>query len=322
MANRCLADRTNAWTDTDHTCYTVYTAGKEGFLSILPIYVDHILFPLLREDSFVTEIHHINGDGEDAGVVYSEMQAKENRPSTMLALKMSSLLYPGNSSYGVETGGKLKNLREITNQDIKEYHEKYYRPENFQLTITGQISPHELFQSLDKIESKIVQKRLPPPDGFGPPPELERPFIRDLESLNTSRKVTMDYPSEDEKFGRVKMGWRLEGNLTSNIEKTTDLSILHSYLTSTSASPFTKSFVDIPKALATSVYFDIYMNWEPSVVADFYNVPVESMEEVEAKYNEVVQDIIDNQDINMERMHTIGIIKVNNYLVLVYVNFL
>ena len=27
LANRCLADRTNAWTDTDHTCYTVYTAG-------------------------------------------------------------------------------------------------------------------------------------------------------------------------------------------------------------------------------------------------------------------------------------------------------
>ena len=28
LANRCLADRTNAWTDTDHTCYTVYTAGN------------------------------------------------------------------------------------------------------------------------------------------------------------------------------------------------------------------------------------------------------------------------------------------------------
>ena len=74
MANRCLADRTNAWTDTDHTCYTVYTAGKEGFLTILPVYVDHILFPLLREDAFVTEVHHINGQGKDSGVVYSEMQ--------------------------------------------------------------------------------------------------------------------------------------------------------------------------------------------------------------------------------------------------------
>ena len=73
-ANRCLADRTNAWTETDHTCYTVYTAGKGGFVTILPIYVDHILFPLLREEDFITEVHNIDGNGEDSGVVYSEMQ--------------------------------------------------------------------------------------------------------------------------------------------------------------------------------------------------------------------------------------------------------
>ena len=48
LANRCLADRTNAWTDTDHTCYTVNTAGSDGFKNILPIYLDHILYPLLR----------------------------------------------------------------------------------------------------------------------------------------------------------------------------------------------------------------------------------------------------------------------------------
>lgn len=30
LANRCLAKRTNAWTSTDHTCYTVYTAGTSG----------------------------------------------------------------------------------------------------------------------------------------------------------------------------------------------------------------------------------------------------------------------------------------------------
>jgi Zn-dependent M16 (insulinase) family peptidase len=74
MANRCLSSRTNAWTDTDHTCYTVYTAGTSGFLNILPVYMDHILFPRLREEDFKTEVHHISGEGEDAGVVYSEMQ--------------------------------------------------------------------------------------------------------------------------------------------------------------------------------------------------------------------------------------------------------
>jgi Zn-dependent M16 (insulinase) family peptidase len=58
----------------DHTCYTVYTAGSGGFLNILPVYMDHILYPLLREEDFMTEVHHISGEGEDAGVVYSEMQ--------------------------------------------------------------------------------------------------------------------------------------------------------------------------------------------------------------------------------------------------------
>ena len=75
LANRCLASRTNAWTDTDHTCYTVYTAGTSGFMNILPVYMDHILFPLLREEDFMTEVHHITAKGEDSGVVYSEMQA-------------------------------------------------------------------------------------------------------------------------------------------------------------------------------------------------------------------------------------------------------
>ena len=47
LANRCLASGTNAWTDTDHTCYTFTTAGSEGFLNLLPIYLDHILNPTL-----------------------------------------------------------------------------------------------------------------------------------------------------------------------------------------------------------------------------------------------------------------------------------
>lgn len=47
LANRCLASGTNAWTDTDHTCYTMTTAGKDGFLELLPIYLDHVLYPTL-----------------------------------------------------------------------------------------------------------------------------------------------------------------------------------------------------------------------------------------------------------------------------------
>ena len=61
LANRCLCAGTNAWTAVDHTCYTIETAGSEGFLRILPVYLDHILFPTLKDSAFLTEVHHING---------------------------------------------------------------------------------------------------------------------------------------------------------------------------------------------------------------------------------------------------------------------
>lgn len=32
----------------DHTCYTVDTAGAEGFIRLLPVYLDHVLFPTLK----------------------------------------------------------------------------------------------------------------------------------------------------------------------------------------------------------------------------------------------------------------------------------
>ena len=53
-----------------------------GFLNLLPIFLDHIIRPTLNTTFFQTEVHHINGKGQDGGVVYSEMKAKENKMTT------------------------------------------------------------------------------------------------------------------------------------------------------------------------------------------------------------------------------------------------
>jgi len=34
----------------------------------------------------VLQVHHINGAGDDAGVVYSEMQGRENQAGDLMAL--------------------------------------------------------------------------------------------------------------------------------------------------------------------------------------------------------------------------------------------
>ncbi|KAG5654102.1 hypothetical protein H0H81_007516 [Sphagnurus paluster] len=53
LANRGFSNGTNAWTDTDHTAYTISTAGEQGFLQLLPIYVDHILYPTITKAGYV-----------------------------------------------------------------------------------------------------------------------------------------------------------------------------------------------------------------------------------------------------------------------------
>ena len=77
LANKCYASGTNAWTDIDHTAYTLTTAGADGFCSMLPIYLDHVFYPTLTDEGYHTEVHHVTGEGKDGGVVYCELQVRK-----------------------------------------------------------------------------------------------------------------------------------------------------------------------------------------------------------------------------------------------------
>lgn len=140
FANRGFSNGTNAWTDTDHTAYTVSTAGEQGFLQLLPIYVDHILYPTITKAGFVTEVHHIDSKGHDSGVVYSEMQGRENTSGDLMALRLQRLLDPPGSAYRSETGGLMEALRVLTPEQIRKYHSTYYVPHNLSLIVGGKLS--------------------------------------------------------------------------------------------------------------------------------------------------------------------------------------
>lgn len=55
--------------------------------------------------------------------------------------------------------GTTKTLRESTNNEkVKQFHEKFYRPENLTILITGAIQPDKIFQALLPLEQKIMSK--------------------------------------------------------------------------------------------------------------------------------------------------------------------
>jgi len=200
LATRAYSN-TNAWTATDHTAYTLDTAGWEGFAQILPVYLEHVVVPTLTDAGCYTEVYHVDGTGHDAGVVYSEMQGVQNNASELIDLQSRRLLYPEGIGFRYETGGMMEQLRVLTADRIRAFHKEMYQPKNLCLVITGEVDHHDLLRVLDEFESTILDV-IPSPDAT-----FKRPWVtsRPTPPLEKSVIEMVEFPEEDESFGEVEI---------------------------------------------------------------------------------------------------------------------
>ncbi|OCF75418.1 cytoplasmic protein [Kwoniella mangroviensis CBS 8886] len=308
LANRAGSNGTNAWTANDHTAYTIATAGSEGFLKMLPVYVDHILHPTIDDAGFVTEVYHINGAGEDSGVVYSEMQGRENTSYDLMALEIQRTLYPPTSAYRSETGGLLHKLRVLTAQQIRDYHARYYQPYNLCLVIDGAVSPEELFRVLnEQVDPLILEQRNNQPK-ITPPEDWQRPFVETTTShrLSIPESVTkvVEFMEEDESVGEVILTYL--GPPPIDYFTNTALKLLGNYLTSTATSPLSKEFIEISKPLCTSISFDSAdrVNHNELQVG-ITDVPAKHLNSIGDDIKTKLTKIVKEEGIDMERMKRI-----------------
>lgn len=76
FAGRCISLGTDAYTTIDHTSYSFTTAGFEGFVKILPVFLEYIFRPTLTEANFRTEVYHVDDKAQQKGVVFCEMSGR------------------------------------------------------------------------------------------------------------------------------------------------------------------------------------------------------------------------------------------------------
>lgn len=204
LATRAYSN-TNAWTATDHTAYTLETAGWAGFAQILPVYLEHVLVPTLTDAGCYTEVHHIDGTGHDAGVVYSEMQGVQNDQSEIMELRSKRLMYPEGVGFRYETGGMMEQLRVLTADRIRSFHREMYQPKNLCLAIVGEIDHEELLLSLDDFEETILND-IPKPDA-----PFKRPWVGSESKLTPPLQKsvieTVEFPEEDESSGEIMVSF-------------------------------------------------------------------------------------------------------------------
>ncbi|EMC91218.1 hypothetical protein BAUCODRAFT_318806 [Baudoinia panamericana UAMH 10762] len=286
---------TNAWTSVDNTTYTLDTAGWAAFAQMLPVYLDHLIVPTLTDAGCYTEVHHIDGEGNDAGVVYSEMQATQNTSQELMDLELRRLMYPEGNGYRYETGGMMEALRVLTADRIRSYHKEMYQPKNMRIILTGEVDHNELLAILDRFESSIMEDV----------PSVEEPFQRPwITSSNTPRvKQTsvkaVYFPEEDESMGDIMIGY--VGPRYDDHEKSNAMAVLTQYLCGSSISVLENTLVE-QEQLCSMVYCQSEERLDSALIFYLSAVETDRLADVEKRFVALLKDVA-NQPLNMGYLH-------------------
>jgi len=285
---------TNAWTATDQTAYTLDTAGWDAFAQMLPVYLDHLIVPTLTDSGCYTEVHHINGSGNDAGVVYSEMQGVQNVPEEIMDLTLRRLMYPEGNGFRYETGGMMEHLRVLSADRIRQFHKQMYQPKNMRLVISGEVDHNELLSIVDDFEATILDD-VPSLDAA-----FKRPWAdsKPTPPLKETIVKRVQFPEEDESVGEVFIGFF--GPKYNEHVASSAMSVLIHYLSGSSISVLENTLVE-REQLCSMVSSQIDFRTDTTVTFGLSAVETEKLAEVEERFMKLLKDTA-NKELDMAYM--------------------
>lgn len=128
---------TNAFTDVDVTCYEEDIPSNE---------VEN--WAKIQSDRFQNMV--IRGFHTELEAVYEEYNMSLTADVRKIIEAMDALLYPGDP-YGTQTTiGTQEHLKNPSITNIKNYFNKWYRPNNVAICMTGDFDPDEVMTIIDK----------------------------------------------------------------------------------------------------------------------------------------------------------------------------
>lgn len=289
LACRCLADGTNAWTETEYTAYTAKTVGFEGFAHLLPVFLDHILRPKINAASFASEVYHIRGDGKEAGVVFCEMQARENTEADLSDRALRDALFHG-TPLALESGGLCNDIRTLSNEDIARFHYDQYCGENVTVIVGGSaIEPSELLGSVQPLLDEISAQ----PAYSRGQPQWQAPL--NLKPLPPVLRHVVNFPCPDEDMGTVILGWRGPG--IPDREACCAIDVLLRFLDADVWSPLRQRVVETEDQLASEIFSSMDAYLEVSAISmSFSGVQHKEGDEDEDDDDKEMQDYEEHDD--------------------------
>lgn len=241
MLKRSLNSFMNAMTASDWTLYPFSSMNRKDFHNLLDIYLDAAFFPRILERDFSQEGHRLEFTEPDnpqspleyRGVVYNEMKGAMSDPSSLLSRRLTRHLYP-TTTYRHNSGGEPEDIPDLTWQQLKDFHARYYHPSNAWFFSYGNLDLAELLAIVD---DRVLQRfsRIEPDSAV--PPEV----FRD-QPLKISENYPLDEGEPLTKRSMVQVAW-LTGDINDSYERLS-LSLLAALLLGTPAAPLYRALLD------------------------------------------------------------------------------
>nr|CAD1820685.1 unnamed protein product [Ananas comosus var. bracteatus] len=140
----------NAFTYPDRTYYPVASTNVKDFYNLVDVYLDAVFFPkcvediqIFQQEGWHYELNDLAEDISIKGVVYSEMKGIYSQPDFLVQYA----LFP-DTIYSLDSGGDPKVIPQLTFEEFKEYHNKYYKPSNAKIWFYGDDDPNERLRIL------------------------------------------------------------------------------------------------------------------------------------------------------------------------------
>ncbi|WP_281693327.1 S-layer homology domain-containing protein [Agathobaculum desmolans] len=157
LRNSSVAEELNAYTSEDHTAYVFRTANEQDYYNLADIYMSCVLFPRLREEPNIFKQQGIRVEYQDGkarynGIVFSELKLNsletEQNSLNFVSDQMYRNLY-GDSPATYDTGGGLPELLDLTYEDVMRVWERYYKPSNMLIYLSGQQELGKMLRMID-----------------------------------------------------------------------------------------------------------------------------------------------------------------------------
>lgn len=236
MVKMSMATFINAMTGWDCTYYPVASNVRRDLFNLAEVYFDAVFHPLLTEETFRREGHHLAVDDEGRlvvrGIVYNEMKGVFSDPKSVMYRRMTRRLFP-DTVYGRESGGDPADIPSLTWEGLRSFHRRWYHPSNAYFVMYGDVPTVE---HLDFLHERLAGFTARPVDAtIGAQPRWTAP-IRVEEPYAVGKGES---PREET---YLAMHWLVGDAL--DVEESALLSILDLVLFGNEAAPMKKALID------------------------------------------------------------------------------